>query len=90
MRTLIEEHGGAIATAAIVIIIIAAIVALGQTGHLQTVFTALIDTFTQKAQEAANFQRKFIGESEERTVIAVRYPVWSVSALFAEKGCYGY
>ena len=53
MRTLIEEHGGAIATAAIVIIIIAAIVALGQTGHLQTVFTALIDTFTQKAQEAA-------------------------------------
>ena len=53
MRTLIEEHGGAIATAAIVII--AAIVALGQTGHLQTVFTALIDTFTKKAQEAANF-----------------------------------
>ena len=53
MRTLIEEHGGAIATAAIVIIIIAAIVALGQTGHLQTVFTALIDTFTKKAQEAA-------------------------------------
>ena len=47
MRTLIEEHGGAIATAAIV--------ALGQTGHLQTVFTTLIDTFTQKAQEAANF-----------------------------------
>ena len=46
MRTLIEEHGGAIATAAIVIIIIAAIVALGQTGHLQTVFTALIDPFT--------------------------------------------
>ena len=32
-----------------------AIVALGQTGHLQTVFTALIDTFTKKAQEAANF-----------------------------------
>ena len=55
MRTLIEEHGGAIATAPIVIIIIAAIVALGQTGHLQTVFTALIDTFTKKAQEAANF-----------------------------------
>ena len=53
MRTLIEEHGGAIATAAIVIIIIAAIVALGQTGYLQTVFTALIDTFTKKAQEAA-------------------------------------
>ena len=55
MRTLIEEHGGAIATAAIVIIIIAAILELGQTGHLQTVFTALIDTFTKKAQEAANF-----------------------------------
>ena len=55
MRTLIEEHGGAVATAAIVIIIIAAIVAFGATGHLQTVFTALIDSFTSKAQNAAGF-----------------------------------
>lgn len=31
------------------------------------------------------FREKFIGESYERTVIAVRYPVWSVSALLRKK-----
>ena len=36
MRDLLEEHDGAVATAAIVIIIIAAIIAvLGATGYLQ-------------------------------------------------------
>ncbi len=55
MRVLLEEHGGAVATAAIVIIIIAAIVALGATGHLQEAYTALLDAFTTKAQNAAGF-----------------------------------
>ena len=47
---------GAVATAAIVIIIIAAIVALGATGHLQEAYTALLDAFTTKAQDAAGFR----------------------------------
>lgn len=55
MRVLLEEHGGAIATAAIAIIIIAAIVALGATGHLQEAYTTLLDAFTTKAQNAAGF-----------------------------------
>lgn len=58
MRTLIEEHGGAIATAAIVIIIIAAIVALGQTGHLQTVFTALIEYIYKESTGGSKFLEK--------------------------------
>ncbi|GEM_PF-1851433 len=55
MRTLIEEHGGAIATAAIVIIIVAAIVAIGNAGSVQTAISNLLDAFVTKAQNAAGF-----------------------------------
>ncbi|MCI8326169.1 MAG: hypothetical protein HFI37_00160 [Lachnospiraceae bacterium] len=55
MRTLLEEHGGALATAAVIIIIIAAIVALGATGHLEALFTGLLEAFSEKARNAAGF-----------------------------------
>lgn len=55
MRTLIEEHGGALATAAIIIIIIAAVVAIGNAGSVQTAITNLLDAFVTKAQNAAGF-----------------------------------
>lgn len=55
MRTLIEEHGGAVATAAVVIIVIAAVVLIGKADFLQTLFTDLMDAFSAKAQSAAGF-----------------------------------
>lgn len=55
MRTLLEEHGGAIATAAVIVIIIAAIVIIGQGDTLKTAFTTLLNNFTTSAQNAAGF-----------------------------------
>lgn len=55
MRTLLEEHGGAIATAAVIVILIAAIVLLGQSDHLVDMFTNLLQSFGTKAQNAAGF-----------------------------------
>lgn len=55
MRTLLEEHGGAIATAAVIVIFIAAIILIGQEGVLKDLFTDLLEAFTQKAQSSAGF-----------------------------------
>lgn len=55
MRTLLEEHGGAIATAAVIVIFIAAIVLLGQSNHLVEMFTNLLQSFSSQAQNAAGF-----------------------------------
>lgn len=55
MRTLLEEHGGALITAALIIIFIAAIVAIGQGDFIQNLFEALIDSFGSEAQSAAGF-----------------------------------
>lgn len=55
MRTLIEEHGGAVATAAVVIIVIAMIVLLGKSTVLQNLFTNLLTAFEAGAKSAAGF-----------------------------------
>lgn len=55
MRTLLEEHGGAIATAAVIVILIAAIMLIGQEGLLKELFTDLLEAFTEKAQSSAGF-----------------------------------
>ena len=56
MRALIEEHGGAVVTAAIVLILIGLVVAWGKTDAAQTMFSGLIEKFTASASEAAGFQ----------------------------------
>ena len=55
MRALIEEHGGAVVTAAIVLILIGLVVAWGKTDVAQTMFSGLIEKFTASASEAAGF-----------------------------------
>ncbi len=55
MRTLLEEHGGAIATAAVIVILIAAIMLIGQEGLLKELFTDLLEAFAEKAQNSAGF-----------------------------------
>ncbi len=55
MRTLLEEHGGALITAALIIIFIAAIVAIGNAEFIKDLFESLIETFGTKAQSAAGF-----------------------------------
>lgn len=55
MRALIEEHGGAVVTAAIVLILIGLVIAWGKTDAAQTMFSGLIEKFTASATEAAGF-----------------------------------
>lgn len=55
MRTLLEEHGGALITAALIIIFIAAIVAIDKGGFIKELFENLISAFGSKAQSAAGF-----------------------------------
>lgn len=55
MRTLLEEHGGAIATAAVIVIFIAAIVLIGQSNVLSNAFTSLLTDFSESAKNAAGF-----------------------------------
>lgn len=55
MRTLLEEHGGALITAALIIIFIAAIVAIDKGGFIKDLFETLITSFGSKAQGAAGF-----------------------------------
>lgn len=55
LRTLLEEHGGAIATAAVIVILIAAIMLIGQEGLLKELFTDLLEAFAEKAQNSAGF-----------------------------------
>lgn len=55
MRTLLEEHGGALITAALIIIFIAAIIAIKQSDFIQTLFENLITSFSTEAQNAAGF-----------------------------------
>lgn len=55
MRTLLEEHGGALITAALIIIFIVAIVAIGNSQFIKNLFESLIESFGTKAQNAAGF-----------------------------------
>lgn len=55
MRVLLEEHGGVIATAAVVLIVIGVIIALGATGQLDGLLAGILDAFSTKAQSAAGF-----------------------------------
>lgn len=55
MRVLLEEHGGVIATAAVVLIVIGVIVALGASGQLDGLLADILDAFSAKAQDAAGF-----------------------------------
>lgn len=55
MRTLLEEHGGAIATAAVIIVLIGLIVALANMPAVQSLFSNILSQFAAKAQSAAGF-----------------------------------
>lgn len=55
MRTLLEEHGGAIATAAVIIVLIGLIVALANVQAVQDLFSNILNQFAMKAQSAAGF-----------------------------------
>lgn len=53
MQVWIEQHGGALITATIILLIIAAIIALGTNGYLNDIFKAIINAFDVKAKNAA-------------------------------------
>lgn len=60
MQVWMEQHGGALVTATIIIVIIAACLVLGTDGNLDKVFKAVIDNFNTKGQKAAGLTTSMI------------------------------
>jgi len=60
MQVWIEQHGGTLITAAVILLIIVAIIALGADGYLDGIFKAIISAFDTKAKNAAGLNTSMI------------------------------
>ena len=55
MRALIEEHGGAVVTAAIVILLIGIVALVGTSDFIKEMLYDILNAFVDKAQSQAGF-----------------------------------